>query len=503
MQKEHIRQKLTLLAKNKIIAETLKICNSIYFILFYALFTLLSSIFGLEIYLYLFTAFLILFVCLFAEDTKILFVPAFFIIFCAAFHHAPEAKPVVNYYLTLPFIISTIIAGCIGGAGIVFRLFVYPTRANVWKDKFPFKSGLLLIAVAFLCNGLFSREYTVKNLLYAFELIIALIAIFILFYQTIDWKKEYVNYLMHIFIVLVGVLILQFIFTLFLKERFGQFIGFAMKPGIVNWGIKKYDCYFGWGSANSFAGVLTMLLPAFYYFAYTKKYGYWFYTASFIVILAIVLSQGRASILISSLFALTAMVFFSIKKTPYRKFYWIFHALLIVCAGLIVIFLFDKIKVILEEIFHRGTSLSGRLGIWIGGLKNFWHYPIFGSGFYAPLDITDSSIIYDKATTGLTPYFYHNIFIEIIARFGLIGIVAFGIHFYELARQLVKTKNVQNTTFFCILLMILLCSLGDIFFFNLYFTFFYAIILLAWTKNSQYTTINTRIIEAEEKMIQV
>ena len=116
---------------------------------------------------------------------------------------------------------------------------------------------------------------------------------------------------------------------------------------------------------------------------------------------------------------------------------------------------------------------NGRFEIYKKGLEKFLNHPILGAGF---MDSHGISSVPDHR--------YHNTIVQILASCGTVGILAYAFHRFNTISLIIKKKSGRNNFLAFCLLGLILTSLFDIHFFNIYPAFYYVLILIAIEKSN-------------------
>ncbi|MBR2295899.1 MAG: O-antigen ligase family protein [Clostridia bacterium] len=323
--------------------------------------------------------------------------------------------------------------------------------------------GFLVLCVGFLLNGVFSGEYYGINITFAIILTFSFLAIYVFFYTGLKNRSDTHEYLLFILYVVSVLLVAQAIVLLLRDARLNE-----------SGSIIKETLILGWGVWNNLGGMLCMLIPVHFYYATTKKHGYIYYISALVVYLTIALTLSRSSLLFATVIFLICVVFACTRGQNVRTNRIITLALAII-AILGFIALFDKISSLLGSYISQGFGDNGRFELYKHGIENFLSHPIFGGGF--------GSCIEDNFGHGIEPNRYHNTIIELLATCGLMGFGAYIFHRYQTIRLIWKRKANDCVIFLgLVILGLLLTSLLDNHFFNIYPSMYYSIILCVLEK---------------------
>ena len=318
--------------------------------------------------------------------------------------------------------------------------------------------GSVAFCVALLLNGMFSRNYTPKNLLFAFLTIVTFFGVYLLFafYLRVDASTP--NYMMLCFL-LAGVLICAELL-----------LAFATRVQFENGEIVKGSVVLGWGVWTTIGGMLAFLMPVSFYFAAFHRHGWLFYLFGLFEFFCIVLSQSRGALLFGAA-ALGLSLLVLLFKGENRKQNRIFTLALVAIGAVGLVLLREKLFGLVSNFMNSGFADNGRFEIWQIGWGHFLEYPVFGSGFY------------DSYTTvewerGFDPYLYHNTLIQLLGSCGAVGFLAYAYHRIETLRLIFRRPSLCKIFLGIALFALLSFSLLDVLFFKLYPTFFYGLMLL-------------------------
>jgi O-antigen ligase len=144
-------------------------------------------------------------------------------------------------------------------------------------------------------------------------------------------------------------------------------------------------------------------------------------------------------------------------------------------ALIAVIILWKKITGILGDYINRGFDDNGRFEMYLHGLKNFLSHPIFGGGFY-------SSYATEHMFIHFLPYRYHNTLIQMLATCGIFGFSSYLFHRFQTVKLFISKKKISTLFIALCIGTMLLGSLLDNHFFNIYPAIIYSTMLMAVEK---------------------
>lgn len=325
-----------------------------------------------------------------------------------------------------------------------------PATHGIWQ-------GCAIFCAAMFFNGLFSKNYEIRNVIYVLLVSACLLAVYFLFALYMNFDRTSIDYLMYCF-VLAGLLIsCELIAAYFTTATLGD----------------KGSVVLGWGIWTAIGGMLVFLMPACFYFAASHQHGWIGFGLGLFEFFCIFLSQSRGALLFGAM-GLGLCFLYLFFRGRNRKQNRIF-ILLLAGMGLVgAILLKDKIFEVLKNLTDLGDN--GRKAIWEIGWNNFTKYPIFGSGFY-------DSFVDPAFEHGFDPYLYHNTVIQMLGACGLVGFLAYAYHRIQTVRLVFTKMNPCKIFLGIALLAFLSFNLLDVLFFKFYPSFFYALMLLCMEKS--------------------
>ncbi len=429
----------------------------------FAAFALLSSFLGLEIPFFILTALIVAFVCIFAEDTRPIFVPLVLTVFGMSWKHTPQ-PPYNSDFLNSTYIF--VILGVLGAvvlAAFVYRMIVWRGERNFFREKSAYKWSICAICVAFLTNGAFFSAWKASDLFLGVIYIFAFFGLYVFFFQTLNRREGIGVYVAEVMAIAIGVILIQ-LCKIFLFDG-----------AVENGSIDKDKLIAGWGMSNNIGGYLAFFMPACFYLSMKVRRGWLFYIYGFAAYCGVLLTLSRTAALIGGAALVAMAIYLSVKKSPVRKFARVMNVVCVIAALLAAGIFMDKIKQVFIVFFERGFDSSGRFFIWKNGLRNFLRAPIFGVGFYEPIAPDWSYGI----ESWLFPDMYHNLFIQMLASCGLVGIGALIFHLIQFAIVVFRKGVTADRLFYVAVICIILgMSLLDNHIFRILPTLVYSAFLL-------------------------
>ncbi len=403
--------------------------------------------------------------CLVAYDLR--FVMMQFM--CTVFFASPITLPsttAVRENLLRPFPLTMLIlSASLLIAGIV--IFCIRNRRRI--NPFPWKGMFLTLAilsVALCLNGAFNPAYEIKDLLYALTFPAVFLILYTLFALYIKFDRTAFPYFMYTLMLACSVICLQLICRYLSGAVFGE-----------NGEIVKEQVILGWAVWTTLGGMISMLMPATFYFAATAKRGWIFYLIGLLQFFCTVLSQSRGATLIGAGTLVLCMGVLCFCGRNRRVNRWITLGIILLgIAGALL--LHEKLIALLQNFINMGFGDNGRFDLWKLAFSRFVEHPIFGAGFY------DNGIVSDWDIQ-VYPHFYHNTIMQMMGSVGILGLVAYLWHRIYTVRAVFTRPNVYKAYLaLCILSCLMFCML-DVLLFITYPLIFYTLILLFIEKNNE------------------
>ena len=347
-----------------------------------------------------------------------------------------------------------------------------------WKRFFTMKRGLaggiLALGAAYLLSGIGSSHYVEdapRNIAFALIQFAGVFLLYFLFSATVRWEKFRVDYLAWSGLVAGLVVLAELIWC------------YCTQNVWLDGAIDRERLVTGWGIYNNMGAIIATAIPFAFYLAQKKKHNSVYLILAVILLLGVVFSCSRSSVVFALPISLLCYVY-TFVKTENKKEYGITSAVLVAAIGIAGAVLwqqarhiFEKVPAILDVI--DGSVVfddSGRLEIYRAGWESFLQNPVFGQGFFPRgYDFPDFSVV--DRFSGFFPPRLHNTVIQILATCGAVGMLAYLYHRAQTVRLFAKKWSVEKAYIAFYVLLLLLMSLLDCHFFNVGPTLFYSIAL--------------------------
>ena len=463
-------------------------CDGYPFIFLYAAFMFVSSLCGLEAIVYAVTALLVVLICLFAKDTRAILPPAVLIVYSTSWMHTPQADS--DFFNTTAAFVSLGVLGAIAVAMLAARVFLVRRRETLFARPQGLKGGMIALAAAFLLNGALSPGYVPEDLLFGALIALSFVALYFFIRQTGARRADNGLYFAACCVSAGIVIFLQIVYALLFRQVFRTADGSASGLQIVQHflesgsllpavSINKDAMIAGWGMSNNFGGMLAMFLPASLYLAYKIRHGWIFYPFAFLQLAAVACTLSRTALLTGGILLLGGAILLSVVRSPRRTFIRVCNLLAVAAAVVGGVLFFDRIRELFATIFDRGFGDSNRFAIWRFGMEKFLSSPLFGYGFYIRFY---PDFGFDIANW-VFPDMYHNIFVQIFASCGLVGMVAYLYHISQVLCLLFRRPTADRIFYLGVVLAVCGASLLDNHIFHIFPALLYSLALGLWEKD--------------------
>lgn len=442
--------------------------------------TLLAHIFALELVLYTLIVALAVYVSAFGEDLLPI-LPLFVLCYVSPSGGNNPGKQEGSIFLSGNGAVYLAILLVIGLASIVARVII--DKDIGWKRLLYTKRKLLLgflaLGVAYLLSGIGSEKYveTVwKNLLFALLQFVSIFLLYFLFSVSVKWEKVKKEYFFWSGLVM-GLVVL------------GELLYVYLSNGVIRDGaIERTKIYTGWGIYNNIGAMIALAIPCALYLAVNHKRGYVFIGISVLLLIGVIMSCSRGSIVVAVLVFIIGNVMLAV-TTSYKK-HMLSLAVIFGAGALIGLLFFSDA---LAKLFMRVPDIikpsvdggflfndSNRFQVYKEGLKSYLKFPIFGDSFY-PSGYKPWQVGTAEGVTEYLSFFpprWHNTIIQMLASCGTIGIIAYVFHRVQTVQLVLKKRNVTTAFMVLAIFALLGMSLLDCHMFNIGPAFFYSMALV-------------------------
>ena len=444
--------------------------RSAWYVVLIAALTALSSILELDLLLY--TIFILtgIFICLFGLDL----LPLVPIVICCYIAPSAANNPGRNegsiFYPENGGIYLIVIAALFV-CSLLYRLVSDPEIGGkrFLKEKRSLTGGMVFLGISYLISGIGIEEYSAffsKNVFFAFIQFASIFVMYFLFAGAVKWERAPKDYLAWTGMC-VGFVVLTQLLENYLSGRI--FIGSGLT-------IDREMISTGWGMHNNIGGMMAMMVPFPFYLARTRKHGWIFNLLGSALLIGVVMSCSRTSMMVAVLAYCGCAVVLLRNRESRRMNLRVYLVAAMAVVVLVIVFwdqLFDIFYKFIDEIF----IISSRDKLFINGCKQFAEYPIFGGTFYPQGDYIPWDWSNLEAFTSFFPPRWHNTLIQIAASCGIVGLAAYLIHRLQTVVLLVTTRSTEKVFIAMFVGALLLASLLDCHFFNVGPVLFYSMAL--------------------------
>lgn len=322
------------------------------------------------------------------------------------------------------------------------------------RSRFPrLLVGYILISLAFMFGGIFSKYYSIHDFTFGLREFLALAGFYFYFFYTIDFtkmKKRYFAYLLFFFAMSVS--------TQILVE--------AIKSGL------DAPLVVGWGNRSGLGGTLVASFTACIYLNLKSKPGIsWIYVIFFLFYFTMIcLTQCRGAALTGIIMTIPCVILLFVYGTRSKRITT--SVLLILYSISMTVFALTNREFFLKcfgRIFNFDFDTlneysSGRITIWKTGLDQFIHNPVFGVGWHQIPNLG-------------FPARYHNTIVQLLAATGTVGTIFYLYHRFETVFITLRRPRLEKTFAYMSILCILVSSMLDCFLFNIWLGFEYGFLL--------------------------
>ena len=333
------------------------------------------------------------------------------------------------------------------------------------KCKRSLLSGMLILGIGYMLGGAFSGYYTAhgwRNALYAFLQFIAVFLCYYLFTGAVRWEKAPKFYLTW-FAVCVGIVLLLQLYHVY-----------AINQVLAGPWIDRNKIYTGWGTYNNLGVLLAMAIPFACQLSREKKYGWAFEILALLMMLGVVMSCSRGSMVVAALIYPICFVLMLRKST--RRIPGLLHIFMIGILIVVAYLYRERLLQLLRHILQYWMASSGRNQLYAEGWQQFLRFPIFGGTFF-PVDFSPLGGDSVPEFSSFFPYSWHNTPLQMLASCGIVGLLAYGFHRLQTIKLMLTRRSLEIAFISLSLFVLLATSLLDCHFFNCCPTLFYSMAL--------------------------
>lgn len=427
-----------------------------------------ANVFSLEILVYYIYLVFIIIAVLFCDDLLSLLPIAC----CGYMTFSRSNNPVTSdqssTFAHLPIKLHFIIIGVLVLVSLTVRITYDLIKHKERRKKPKLLLGFVMLGLTYVLGGLLSPYYTLKTAFFGFIEIITLSFCYFCFFYTVDWDKVKKDYFAFLF-TMIGFLMFIEVFNMLIEAGMFESTG----------AFSRGNLYTGWGVYNNVASICIFTIVAPLYYTLTKKNGWKYILLSTLFLITTILTQSRNGMLIGTIIYFIGILIVILETKGKEKTKCIItYLFILLCVITCLIIFSDIIQNIFSSIYQVGTSDSGRIDIYIEGLKQYLDYPIFGNGFYECKAFKWGP----KQDNLFIPSRYHNTYVQLLSSCGTFGILAYFYHRFETLKLFSKSRNPGADLIKITIVGFLLISIFDCHFHNLGPGFLYSALLILLEK---------------------
>lgn len=358
--------------------------------------------------------------------------------------------------------------------GLRKRIFKKTTLLQSLPSKAEWALGLTLLLAVYAVFGAVSGKFgelPSRNLLFALIQSLSVVAMYYLFCGMVNWQLAPKGYLAW-----VGMCAGFVVFPQLLENYLSGRI-FMEGTGTID----RELIYAGWGMHNNIGGMMAFMLPFPFYLACTRRRGWIYNLLGTVLLLGVLLSCSRGSIMVG-LAIYTACSVLVLRNKKQRASNLLVSGIVLSVVALACLMYLQELMEIFALFIEEIFIMSERDNLVGYGLKQFRTHPIFGGSFfpqgeYVPWDWSTS-----EAFSSFFPPRWHNTIIQVLASCGIVGLACYLFHRFQTVRLILVKRSTEKTFIGLFMASLLLCSLMDCHFFNVGPTLFYSM-ALAYAEN--------------------
>lgn len=403
----------------------------------------------------------VLLTVLFATDMKPLFAPML-MSFCALGRDIGDTYwevggDVMRYYRNGAFAF-VIFLGVGAVTALMIRFWKDGTLKDIWKNRGAAFWSILGMDIAFLLNGAFSAHWVALDLAYG-ALMVFGFTFFYLVCASIARRGENVAKF-----ACQSMVCAAFIGVVQVAVVLVQSGALSLEMGLLS-SQSRGHIELGWGLSTTVTAFTVLGIPAAFYLAANHRFAIASYGIGLFLFGFIVFVGSRSALLVgaAAVAVCTSVCCFGKNKRICR----ILGAALLTCLVIGLVFIHfslmpvsQMVQTLAEKLRFDALGEDGRVAIWQQGWEAFLRFPVFGVGF------DRGAAIPHEIVQNFFGKMYHNLFLQFLGAMGIVGLLAFLFHLWQVGR-LWRKPNAKKVLLLTLPFMILLMSLVDNFFFYL------------------------------------
>lgn len=419
---------------------------------------------------------------LFSNDLKVFLVPAFMIYYSigadiSSDFYAVGGQPTFNESSIIHFAICLVFML----AAFFYKLAVTGAFSEILKKRGLFFWGIIFIDVALMLNGAFTPLWSIENFLFGLLTAVPLTVFYFLFLTVISRSENGISYACKALVAAAFAVSAQVLIIAFRANSFDNLF-VTIAPGIER--VNRAVFNVAWGRSTMVGAAIAVAIPAALYLARSHKFPLFYYLSAVFFWGMSVFIDTRSAIVFGGIVLIIGTIFCCIggKNKRTLRVAVLLTVVLVIIGVMTLPRMYDEEgqswlnKLLISLRLDMGNDdgelslidfLGDRAVLWANGLRDFTHYPIFGSGF------TSSGC----ETNDIYSVMYHNIFVEFLGSMGLLGIFAFLVHLKHMLEAIFRRCSIDKLLLLGVPICLLGMSLLDNFFFYPNFAMVYAAFL--------------------------
>lgn len=416
----------------------------------------LANVFCLERFVYPILILTGVYICLFARD----FLPIFPIFACGYISPSVGNNPGANeqsiFSVSGGFLYLAALLFLLVGS-LIYRLVTDPNFGGkqFLQKKRVLLPGMLVLGICYAISGLTSGQWEKhgwQNLLFAFVQMVAIAGLYCLLSGAVDWEKAPVGYLFWTGICVGYVLVIE-LANIYLT-------GDVIEDGVV----LRHFIVTGWGHYNSMGVLFAMVMPLPFYLAKEKRTAPFAYITAFVLLIALVFTHSRASIVVGLLLYIFCYVH-SLVRYPHTRSLVVLHLATVLLPVATVALFWEELLQLSQLLLKYGVESPDRNVFYTEGIKQFLRFPIFGGSFF-PVDFAPYAWATSESFLTLFPPRWHNTLVQLLATGGVTCLAGYVLHRVQTVKLFVKDRTPEKLLAGLSVLALLITSLLDCHFFN-------------------------------------
>lgn len=454
-------EKMKAFVDNKLTKAVTQWMNTPYYSLVLLVLTLVSHYFGLDVFLIGLISLLITVNYLFQKNMNCMLVTFLFMCTMISIQNSPGNRIHgidVSYYFEPRIYLPIIVFVAIPAVSATYRAIANIVEGKTKVDGIFITS--LVLGIAFLTNGVFSKDYTPLNLMFGSFMFFFFFVLFIATRPHVSVDESTlkgISYQVLIFALLpIGETVVNYI------ANYANGMEMTSRP----------DIFLGWGNKNTVGMLLDISIPfVLSLLRFEKRISVKIVThAVFVMIIAtVILTFSRQTYLAAILFLIAYTVSMGIvKHGGVRARYFVYGAAWITFVA--VLLFIGEINGFFAKIGFD-MSDNGRFPLYKMAIESFLSNKAFGKGFFfiGP----DNFVGLDS----IMPLACHDTILEMMGACGWFGIAAYSIYRLVSFKEIADGINNYNLYPFLSTIIFLAMSLVDIHLFDLLGTAVYIMLL--------------------------